>query len=291
MEMNLLQLLRQRIDRLINFWKLYRRNKLAVVAIVILATIVIFGLSAPSLTPYGPFECVGPPLLPPGPTHLMGTDELGRDIFSQIMYGCRTSIFIATTATFFSMMLGTLIGCIAGYFGGLIDDVLMRITDFFQTIPRFVLAVVMAALLGPSMWNVIFVIGVLEWPRAARLLRSQILSLREEQFVEAARALGCGSLSILFKEIFPNAAYILIIDSSLTIGHAVLLESGLSFLGLSDPTVMSLGYILYRAMATLRVAWHPAFFPGVFIFLIVFCSNIIGDWLNDIYNPKVRGRI
>jgi peptide/nickel transport system permease protein len=261
------------------------------VAIVILATIVIFGLSAPSLAPYGPFECVGPPLLPPGPTYLMGTDELGRDIFSQVMYGCRTSIFIAATATFFSMMLGTLIGCIAGYFGGLIDDVLMRITDFFQTIPRFVLAVVMAALLGPSMWNIIFVIGVLEWPRAARLLRSQILSLREEQFVEAARALGCGSLSILFKEIFPNAAYILIIDSSLTIGHAVLLESGLSFLGLSDPTVMSLGYILYRAMATLRVAWHPAFFPGVFIFLIVFCSNIIGDWLNDIYNPKVRGRI
>jgi peptide/nickel transport system permease protein len=277
------------VERSKNFWRLYRRNKLALAASFILAAIICMGLLAP-LAPYGPFELVGEPLLPPGQEHLIGTDELGRDILSQVLYGCRTSICIAVIATLFSAILSTLIGSIAGYFGGLIDDILMRITDFFMVLPRFVLAVVMAALLGASLWNIIFVVAVLEWPRATRLLRSQILYLREEQFVEAARALGSGSLSIIFREIFPNALFILIIDSSLTLGHAILLESGLSFLGLSDPTVMSLGYILNRAMATIRVAWHPVFFPGLFIFLIVFCSNVIGDWLNDIYNPRIRGR-
>lgn len=276
------------VGMLANSWKLYRRNKLAVATLVILIAIACMGLLAP-LAPYGPFESLGEPLVPPGSKHFMGTDELGRDIFCQVLYGCRISMFIAVIATLFSVILSMIIGSIAGYFGGLVDDVLMRITDFFQILPRFVLAVVMAALLGPSLWNIIFVIGVIEWPRAARLLRSQILYLREEPFVEAARALGSGDLWIIFREILPNALFILIIDSSLTVGHAVLLESGLSFLGLSDPTVMSLGYILNRALDTLRLAWHPALFPGIFIFLIVFCSSIIGDWLNDILNPRVRG--
>lgn len=276
-------------ERFTRFWKSYRRNRLSVVALVILITIALMGVLSPA-APYGPFETAGGPLLPPSVGHPMGTDQLGRDILSQVLHGCRISVLVAVTATLVSSLVSTMIGCVAGYYGGVVDDILMRITDFFQTIPRFVLAVVMAALLGPSLWNIIFVIGVLQWPRAARLLRSEILLLREEQFVEAARALGSGHFSILFREIFPNALHILIIDSSLTVGHAVLLESGLSYLGLSDPMQMSLGYMLNRAMSTLRLAWHPIFFPGLLIFFIVFSSNIVGDRLNDVLNPRIRGR-
>lgn len=275
------------VERFMRFWRLYRRNRLAMTGLAILATIVLMGLLAPLFTPYDPFQTTGKHIVPPQPGFPMGTDDMERDIFTGVLYGCRTSLFVAATAMLISQSVGAIIGSVSGYYGGLIDDVLMRITDFFQIIPRFFLALIIAAFIGPSTWNIIFAITVVSWPSPARLIRSETLSLKEQTFVEAARALGSGSSRIIFREVLPNALHILIVNASLTMGHAILLEAGLGFLGLSDPSVISWGYMLYRAMATLRIAWWPLFFTGLIVFLTVFSSNVIGDGLNDALNPRI----
>ncbi|NIM45004.1 MAG: ABC transporter permease subunit [Nitrososphaeria archaeon] len=279
-----------RVERFMRFWRLYRRSKLAVAGLFILAAIVISALLAPLFTPYDPFQLVGKHIVPPQPGFPMGTDDMERDVFTGVLYGARTSLFVAATAMLISQSLGAMMGAVSGYSGGLVDDVLMRITDFFQIIPRFFLALIIAAFIGPSTWNIIFAITVVSWPSPARLIRSETLTLKTQTYVEAAKALGSGSFRIIFREVLPNALHILIVNASLTMGHAILLESGLGFLGLADPSVMSWGYMLYRAMATLRIAWWPLFFTGLMVFLTVFCANVIGDGLNDALNPRIAFR-
>jgi len=189
-----------------------------------------------------------------------------------------------------SMLIGVLVGAFSGYLGGRVDAVLMRITEFFQVIPSFFLALVLITFMGGNIWNVVLVITVLSWPRAARLVRAQFLSIKEKEFVEAAYAVGESTGYIIFGEILPNALPPAIVNSSLEVGRAIIVEAALSFIGLGDPNKMSWGYMLRNAQDYLRMAWWMAFFPGLCIFLLVTALNLVGDGLNDVLNPRLKER-
>jgi peptide/nickel transport system permease protein len=193
-------------------------------------------------------------------------------------------LLCAITATIF----GIIVGGVAGYTGGIVDDLLMRVTDFFLTIPTFFFVLVLAALFGTSIGNIILVIAALNWPSTARLVRSKFLSFREQEFVEAARSIGLKDFSIVFGEILPNALSPAIVNGTLLVARAILIEAGLSFLGLGDPNLISWGIQLFNAQPILRYAWWTAFFPGMAIFFTVLGTNLIGDGVNDALNPKLK---
>ncbi len=188
------------------------------------------------------------------------------------------------------MIIGVIVGAFSGYVGGRVDGILMRITEYFQIVPSFFLALIMVTLLGGSIWNVVIVIAVLSWPRVARLIRAQFLSLKEKEFIEAARAVGESTGYIIFGEILVNALPPAIVNSSLEVGRAIIVEAGLSFIGLGDPNKVSWGYLLRNAQEFLRSAWWMAVFPGVCIFLLVTALNLVGDGLNDVLNPRLKER-
>jgi peptide/nickel transport system permease protein len=218
----------------------------------------------------------------------MGTDDVGRDIYSGVLHGAKVSIIVGLLCAITATGFGIIIGGTAGYRGGRVDDLLMRLTDFFLTIPRFFLVLILGALFGNSINNIILVIAALSWPPIARLVRSEFLSFREQEFVEAARSLGLKDFWIVFGEILPNALPPAIVSGSLLVARAILTEAGLSFLGLGDPNLISWGTQLFNAQRILRQAWWAAFFPGMAIFLTVLSSNLIGDGLNDVLNPKLK---
>jgi peptide/nickel transport system permease protein len=271
-----------------DFWRRYRRNKGAVVSLIGFLFLLLVALLAPVLSRCDPFDIIDEWFLSPNLDALFGTDNLGRDIYSQILYGARTSLTVAFLATLTSVTIGIIMGVFSGFFGGKIDELLMRITELFQVIPRFFLALTLIALFGASLWNLIVVIGLSSWPRTARLVRAEMLSLKEREFVEAARALGSGNLNLMFDEIFPNATPPVIVNASLEVANAITLESGLAFLGLGDPYVFSWGRILGNAQMFLRTAWWMAVFPGLAIALTVLALNLIGDGLNEALNPRLR---
>lgn len=276
--------------KLKEFWQRYRKNRAAVIGLFIASFFVLVSLIGPYISPFDPIELGDDLLVPPNNEHLMGTDNLGKDIYSQFLYGVRTSLLVGFLAAAIASTIGTSIGAISGYFGGKIDDLLMRITEVFMVIPRFFLALLIIAIFGTGIIKIIFVIGMLTWPTTARLVRSRFLSLKELEYVEAARALGLGDMSIIFKEILPNAADTFIVSTSLEVAHAILLESGLSFLGLGDPNTFSWGGMLFAAQATIIQAWWMAIFPGLGITLTCIGMNLIGDGLNDALNPKLKER-
>jgi peptide/nickel transport system permease protein len=220
----------------------------------------------------------------------MGTDDLGRDVFSGFMLGAKLSLLVGFLAAITSTIIGIIVGSIAGYCGGRIDNVMMRFTDVFMTIPQFVFALVIAALFGGSLWNVIWVIGVLYWPSTARLIRAEFLSLKEYEFVKAARALGMRDMEIIFGEILPNAISPAIVNASLSVASAILVEAGLSFLGLGDMTLRSWGAMLHDAQTFMREAWWMAVFPGLGIFFATWGFNSVGEGLNAALNPRLRER-
>ena len=275
----------------LDFLRLYKRNSLAVVGLVILSYLSITAIIAPYLTPHSPFQLVGEAFSSPSLSGFpMGSDDLGRDLYAMVMYGARVSLLVGFLAAAISAFVGTVIGCVSGYTGGIVDDVLMRTTEIFQVIPRFFLALVLVALVGPNISNIILAIGIVSWPRSARLVRSMFLSLKEQEFVEASRSLGASPLRIIFLEILPNSLSPLIVNMSLEVGSAILAEAGLSFIGLGDPSQMSWGYMLYNAQSFMRRAWWVSFFPGLYLFLTVLSFNMIGDGLNEAFNPKLRER-
>jgi peptide/nickel transport system permease protein len=207
----------------------------------------------------------------------MGTDDSGRDVFSQFLHGTRISLFIGILASSISTLIGTLIGALSGYFGGRVDYFLMRVTDSFMVIPRFFLALVVVAIFGASLWNIILVIGLLGWPSPARLLRSQFLAEKEAAYVAAARTIGASDT---------NAFSPIIVNAALEIGFAILLESELSFLGLGDPNLFSWGYMIYTTKRFLVLAPHLILFPAIGISLVVIAFSLMGDTLNKIFNPR-----
>jgi peptide/nickel transport system permease protein len=275
---------------MIGFWRLFRRNRAAVMGLVILGLVLVLAILAPILYPASPFKLVGRPFLPPFERFLLGTDMLGRDVAAGVAHGARTSLMIGVVATLIAVAIGTLVGGIAGYFGGLVDDALMRLTEIFQTIPSFIFAIVLVAILSPSIQSIVAAIAVVSWPATARLVRGEVLSLRNREFVQACVALGMSDLSVLFRQILPNCLSPLIVTGSLSVATAILLESALAFLGLGDPNVMSWGFMIGAGRAVLRDAWWLCAIPGVLILLTVLAINLIGEGINDALNPRLRNR-
>ena len=269
-------------------WGRFRQNRLSVIGLFIVGIFVAAGLLAPLLAPYGPFELVGRRLTAPSLSHLFGTDALGRDLFSGALYGARTSLEVGFISTFLSVMIGIAVGAPAGFFGGFIDDALMRFAEIFQVLPRFFLALLIVAMFGANLSGTIFVIGILSWAEIARLVRSEFLTLRECAFVMAAKTYGAGNVQIMFGEILPNALTAVVVAASLQVPSAIILEAGLSFIGAGDPNVMSWGRMLNTAQQFMRQAWWTAAFPGVAISLMAMGLALLADGINDFLNPRLR---
>ena len=274
------------------FWHRYRRNKGAVVGLVLLAVVVLLALAAPLAFPASPWEMTGPPFQRPLGDYLLGTDMLGREILSGIVHGARVSLMVGVVSTVVAVSLGIALGALAGYFGGAIDDALMRFTEFFQTIPSFVFAIVLVAIFRPSIISIVAAIAIVSWPPVARLVRGEFLTLRGREFVQAAVVIGESHLKIILSQILPNAMSPVIVMSSQMIASAILLESALSFLGLGDPNMMSWGYMIGASRSVMRQAWWMSTFPGIAIFLTVLALNLVGEGLSDAMNPRLarKGR-
>jgi peptide/nickel transport system permease protein len=251
-----------------------------------LLTVVV----CPLLYPGDPFRLAGPPLQPPGGKFLLGTDTLGRDVAAGIAHGARTSLLIGVCATLGAILFGSVVGGFAGYYRGATDIVLMRVTEFFQTIPAFILAILIVAILSPSVATEVLAIAAVSWPAIARLVRGQFVALGGREFVLACTGLGASDARIIFGHLLPNCASPIIAVGSLLIGTAILIESGLAFLGLGDPNVMSWGLIISAGRAVLRSAWWICTFPGIAILLTVLGINLVGDGLNEALNPRLRDR-
>jgi peptide/nickel transport system permease protein len=265
------------------------RNPAAVIGLLILIIAVAVAVFGPLLFPTSPWRMVQRPFLPPFTMSgfPLGTDALGRDITAGIIYGARVSLLVGLVSTIFSLAVGIPLGAVAGYFGGRIDDGLMRFTEFFQTVPSFALAIVLVAILQPSIGSIVAAIAIVSWPPVARLVRGEVLSLRTREYVQAAIVTGQTNGWIIWREILPNALSPVIVLASLMVATAILLESSLSFLGLGDPNLMSWGYMVGAGRTVIRQAWWITVFPGVAILLSVLALNLIGEGLNDALNPRL----
>lgn len=272
------------------FWRRYRRNRGAVAGAATLALVVVAALVGPLLYPVDPFDMVGRPSQPPFGRFPLGTDVAGRDVLAGILNGARISLVIGILASLAATLLGVLVGAIAGYYGGRIDDMLMRVTEFFLTIPSFVLAVVVVAIFQPTVVTVTCAIAIVSWPSVARLARGEFIAQRDREYVKGCRAIGMPDWEIILLQIMPNALPPVIVVSSLMVATAILTESGLSFLGLGDPNLVSWGYMIGVARTVLRTAWWMAAIPGAMILVTVLAINLVGEGLNDALNPKLRRR-
>jgi peptide/nickel transport system permease protein len=256
------------------------------IGIVLTCGLLAVALLAGRVAPADPFASVGPPLSSPTLTHPMGTDDLGRDLLSGVVHGTRTSLLLALIVSVLTGFIGVIVGAVGALEGGRVDDALMRVTEFVQVVPRFFLAVIVIALFGPGLDRLVLLLALTSWPWIARVVRAEVLSLKQREFVEAARSLGAGRSRVLFREILPNALPPVVVVVSLNAASVILIEAGLSFLGLGDPDVVSLGYLANNAQRFLRVAWWMAAFPGATIALAVLGLNLLGDGLNDVLNPR-----
>ncbi|MDF3812407.1 ABC transporter permease [Rhodopseudomonas sp. BAL398] len=271
------------------FWKSMLRNPGGMIGLVILTLAIVIAVFGPWIFPNSPWRMVQRPFLPPFTlsTVPLGTDALGRDVFAGIIYGARVSLLVGLVSTIMALLVGVPLGAIAGFFGGRIDDALMRFTEFFQTIPSFALAIVLVAILQPSIYSIVGSIGIVSWPPVARLVRAEVLSLRSREYVQAAIVTGQSNSWIIWREILPNALSPVIVLSSLMVATAILLESSLSFLGLGDPNLISWGYMVGAGRTVIRQAWWITVFPGVAILISVLGLNLIGEGLNDALNPRL----
>ena len=270
-----------------------RENRLTMISLIILISIILMGVFAPLIAPY-PDAYKGIPNVeekykPPSFKHLFGTDYLGRDILSRIMYGARYSLLAAIVIVALSVAIGWPLGVIAGYRGGLIDDIIMRITDLFLVFPALVLALIIAFILGPNLVNSMIAISVTWWPWYTRLARAEATSLREREFVEAAKAAGLSDAQIVFRHVFPNTMVPIIIQATMDLGTAILVAAGLSFLGLgAQPPTPEWGLMINEGRSVIFSAWWCALFPGIFIFITAMAFNLLGDGLREALDPKLR---
>jgi len=271
--------------------RVFLRNPAAVIGLIMLVTILAVTIFGPMALNADPFEIAAAPMEPPGSEYApLGSDYLGRDVLTGIVYGGRATLTVGLVAAVLSVLIGVTVGALAGYYGGWVDEVLMRITEFFQVMPTLLLAMVLVTLFSPTLVTISIAIGVASWTSNARLARAEFLRLRQREYVMAERVIGAGHGRIIWKVILPNAIAPLIVSATLVIGTAILFEAGLSFLGLGDPNIMSWGLIIGNNRPYILTAWWAVTLPGVAIFLTVLAVSLIGDGLNDAFNPKLRGR-
>ncbi len=272
------------------FWPRFKRNKTALVGCAIVLLVFLTALSAPVISPYDPAQIdVGKILSGPTRTHPLGTDELGRDVLSRMIWGARISLLVGFVAVGISILIGIVLGAVAGYYGRTVDDLLMRFVDVMLAIPTFFLILAVIALLEPSIWNIMSVIGVTSWMGVARLVRGQFLNLKETDYVVSAKALGAGDLRIIFLHILPNAMAPVYVSAVLGVAGAILVESSLSFLGLGvQPPTPSWGSILTAGKDNIEIAWWLSLFPGLAILITVLGYNLLGEGLQDALNPRLK---
>ncbi|PWC21175.1 ABC transporter permease [Brenneria roseae subsp. roseae] len=268
------------------------RNPAGMAGLFLLTAVFLMAALAPFLYPGDPLDMVAQPFLWPGedPEFPLGTDSLGRDVAAGIVHGSQVSLQIGFSAVVVSLLIGTVVGALAGYFGGRVDDILVHITELFQTFPTFLLVVVLVAIGSPSVSLISLAIGIASWPTIARLVRAEFRSLRESDFVLAARSQGFSSVRIIFQEMLPNALPSIIVTTSVMVASAILIESALSFLGFGDPNRVSWGSMIGAGRESLRTAWFLTALPGTALVLTVLSLNLVGDALNDALNPRLRGR-
>lgn len=268
------------------------RHPSGLVGLLLLVLIALMALGASYIYPNGPWSLAGPPRLWPGqnPAFPLGTDSLGRDLAAGLFHGSRVSLAVGATAAIFSVVIGTIVGGFSGYYGGWIDDTLMRLTDAMQTIPSFLSAIAIVGIIGPSLPTIIFAIAIVSWPMIARLVRAEFLRLRTYDFVQSCRIIGMSDLRIIFTQILPNCLAPIIVASSVLVATAIIVEASLSFLGLGDPNAMSWGTILGNGRSALRTAWYMTAIPASVLVLTVLALNLLGDALNDVLNPHLKER-
>lgn len=273
------------------FWGRYKRNKSAVFGLVVIILVVLMAGFADLLYAFDPFRLAGKPLSSPGTNgFLLGSDSLGRDVAAGIVHGAKTSLLIGLVATMVAVFIGVLFGAFSGYYGGRLDDLLMRVTEIFQTIPSFIFAILLVAIMKPSIVSIVIAIAVVSWPGVARLVRGEFMALKNREFVQACHTLGMNDLRIMMREILPNCLSPIIVVGSLMVATAILIESGLAFLGLGDPNIMSWGFQIGAGRTMLRSAWWVCTFPGIAILITVLAINLVGEGLNDALNPRLRER-
>ncbi|SLN24171.1 ABC transporter permease [Oceanibacterium hippocampi] len=275
-----------------SFLSLLLRNKAAAMGLVVLAVVLLTAIIGPFLYQVDPWAITGQTLLWPGvdPAHPLGTDVLGRDVLSGLISGARISLLIGVSATAASVMVGIVIGGLAGYFRGQVDNVLMRLTEIFQTIPSFIFVIMLVAVFHPSITVVVLSIATVSWPPVARLVRGEFLSLRQRPYVQSCIVVGMGELRIIFTQILPNAMAPIVVTASIMVASAILIEAGLAFLGLQDPNVMSWGAMIGFGRTVLRTAWYLSAIPGIVIFFTVLAISLVGEGLNDALNPRGTGQ-
>jgi len=272
------------------FWRQMRRNPLALAGGAVVILLGLAALFAPLLAPYDPGAYdVRQILLPPGGAHWLGTDSLGRDLLSRMLFGARISMAVGFVSVGIAVLLGSAIGTMAAFYGGRTDELLMRFVDLMLNFPRFFLLLTLIALLRPSIWVIMAVIGLTGWMGLARFVRGEILSLREREFVQSARALGARDARIMFRHILPNALVPVLVSATLGVAGAILAESSLSFLGLGvQPPTPSWGNILIEGKANIEIAWWLSVFPGLAILVTVLAYNLLGEGLRDALDPRLR---
>lgn len=270
---------------------MFIRSAVSIAGLSMLGLILLMSLLGPMLYGIDPFATSGAPFSPPfSPELPLGTDQIGRDILAGIVSGGRTTLAVGAAAALLSLGIGITLGALAGYYGGVVDDVLMRVTEFFQVLPALLFAMVLVTLFTPTLATITIAIGVVSWTGVARLTRGEFLKLRHMEFVTAERAIGATNARIIWRIILPNALPPLIVSAAFAVGAAILFEAGLSYLGLGDPNVMSWGLMIGSSRNYILDAWWPVTFPGVMIFLTVLSVALISDGLNQALNPKLRER-
>ncbi len=265
-------------------------NRLTVFGVIVVAIMAAAALFAPLIARHDPGEIdLRNALMPPSAEHIMGTDSLGRDLFSRMAFGARISLSVGFVAVGISVIAGVMLGSVAGYYGGWVDSVISRFIDIMLCFPTFFLILATIAVLGPGIWNIMVIIGLTSWMGVARLIRAEILSLKEREFVEAARAVGASDFRIMTRHLIPNGLGPVLVSATLGIAGAILTESGLSFLGLGvQPPTPSWGNILTEAKSTLGIAWWITVFPGLAILITVLGYNLLGEGLREHFNPHRR---
>lgn len=271
--------------------RMFARNPSAIAGMVLLGIVLVVAIAGPWFYPADPFEITAAPMTPPlSEDAWLGTDYLGRDVLTTLIYGGRATLLVGAVAALLSVIIGITLGAFAGYYGGRVDAVLMRLTEFFQVLPALLFAMVLVTLFSPTLVTVTLAIGIVSWTGTARLTRAEFMKYRGLEFVRAERAIGARDARIIWKVILPNAFPPLVVSATLAVGTAILFEAGLSFLGLGDPNQMSWGLMIGSSRQYVLSSWWAVAFPGAAIFVTVLAVSLIGDGLNDALNPKLRER-